>query len=155
MSTAKEPSIRFHFIHPPLHFPNRTRLKSFLSVLFKKEGFKVEAINYIFCTDDYLLQLNRGYLKHNTLTDIITFGLSKPKEPLIADIYISIERVKENSQLFHSGFLKELHRVIFHGALHLCGYKDKKPSDIKLMRSKEDYYLHQYFVPRGTKPSKS
>src|SRR5881398_3141881 len=117
--------IRFHFICRPFYFPGRTRLKTFLVALFKEEGYKVQAVNYIFCTDAYLLEFNRNYLKHDTYTDIITFDLSEKNSPLIADIYISVERVKENSHLFTSTFSYELHRVIFHGALHLCGYNDK------------------------------
>lgn len=154
MTKSKKNRILFHFV-TSFSFPNRTRLKSFLLFLFKKEGFKVNTINFIFCNDEYLFQLNRTYLKHNTYTDIITFGLSNDNEPLVADIYISTQRVKDNSLLFSSSFLKELHRVIFHGVLHLCGYKDKKPNDIKLMRYKEDYYLNLYFVPRETRSSKS
>ena len=155
MVFGEENKIRFHFEHQSFYFPHRIVLKNFLLILFKKEGFKVKAINYVFCTDRYLLQLNQTYLKHNTYTDIITFGLSEKNQPLIADIYISVERVKENALLFQTSFLKELHRIIFHGALHLCGYKDKRESDVKMMRFKEDYYLSKYFVPRETKSSKS
>lgn len=143
--------IQFHYLLPPFFFPNRSELKQFLLALFKKEGQRVEAVNYIFCTDEYLLTLNQDYLNHNTLTDIITFQLSPVGEALIADIYISIDRVRENSTTFQTGFKKELHRVIFHGALHLCGYKDKTKEQVKLMRSKEELYLDRYFVPRETR----
>lgn len=115
----------------------------------------MKAVNYIFCTDAYLLELNQGYLKHNTYTDIITFGLSKRRDPIVAEIYVSVERVAENAKIFESGFVKELHRVIFHGALHLCGYMDKSPLQKKKMRSKEDYYLALFFVPRETNSIKS
>lgn len=118
--------------------------------LFKKEGRKVEAINYIFCTDDYLLELNKTHLNHDTYTDIITFELSGPHQPILSDVYISVERVKENSKLFNATFKRELHRVIFHGALHLCGYKDKSKEQSHQMRSKEEQYLNKYFVPRDT-----
>jgi rRNA maturation RNase YbeY len=143
--------IQFHYLVSPFFFPNRSELKQFLLSLFKKERQRVEAVNYIFCTDEYLLTLNQDYLNHNTLTDIITFQLSPVGERLIADIYISVERVRENAQTFNTGFLKELHRVIFHGALHLCGYKDKTREQAKLMRSKEELYLNFYFVPRETR----
>lgn len=137
--------IRFYFICLPFYFPERTRLKAFLTKLFKREGYKLEAVNYIFCTDEYLLALNRGYLRHDTYTDIITFGFSKEKEPVVADIYISVERVRENARLFHSGFLHELHRVVFHGALHLCGYRDKTAREVKEMRGREEFYLQRFF----------
>ena len=110
----------------------------------------MQSINYIFCSDDYLLELNKQYLNHNTLTDIITFELNAPGEPILSDIFISIDRVKENAKTLEIPFKQELHRVIFHGALHLCGYKDKKKEEQKLMRRKEDEYLNHYFVPRGT-----
>ena len=142
--------IQFHFLVRDFRFPKRTELKTFLLSLFKKEGKKVEAINYIFCSDEYLLELNRTHLNHNTYTDIITFELSGKDQPLLSDIYISIERVKENATLFQTTFQKELHRVILHGALHLCGYKDKAKDQSILMREMEEIYLKKYFVPRYT-----
>jgi rRNA maturation RNase YbeY len=95
--------------------------------------------------------LNKTHLNHDTYTDIITFELSPKNEALIADIYISVERVKENAQSFTTSFQKELHRVIFHGALHLCGYKDKSKKQSQLMRFKEEENLILYFVSRETK----
>jgi len=144
------PPIFFHFNTDGFSLKERTKLKRFISLLFKKEKTKLESLNYIFCTDAYLLELNKEYLKHFTLTDIITFELNAPNEPVVSDIFISIDRVKENAQTFGISFKQELHRVIFHGALHLCGYKDKKKADQELMRKMEDYYLNKYFVPRGT-----
>lgn len=125
-------------------------MKNFLHQLLKKEGKEVAHINYIFCKDDYLITLNRTHLNHDTYTDIITFELSAQGEPITADIYISIDRVKENSQTFDTSFNRELHRVIFHGALHLSGYKDKSNPQKQLMRAKEEENLNLYFVPRGT-----
>lgn len=148
MSTLQP--IYFHFITNAFTLKNRKHLKAFILDLFENEGKDVEVINYIFCTDDYLLELNKSYLKHFTLTDIITFELSKKDEASISDIYISIDRVKENAKTFQIPFNKEILRVIFHGALHLCGYKDKTKQDQQLMRSKEDFYLNQYAVSRGT-----
>src|SRR5688572_16537379 len=142
--------IKFHYLDTSFNFPNRLGLKSFLNKLFRKEGIRPEAVHYIFCNDAYLLNLNRQHLNHNTYTDIITFPLSTKGEPLIAEIYISIERVKENALKFNVPFLHELHRVIFHGALHLSGYMDKKKAEIELMRKKEDQYLKSYLVSRGT-----
>lgn len=144
------PTINFHFL-TPASLTNRTALKSFIINLFKKEGKRLETLNYIFCSDEYLLHYNIQYLNHNTLTDIITFSLEEPGAPIIGDIYISIDRVKENATTHQTSFKKELHRVIFHGALHLCGFKDKNKKDQSTMRFKEDYYLNKFLVPRETK----
>lgn len=142
--------IYFHYLVQNFRLKDRTELKRFLLVSLKGEGKEVEGINYIFCSDDYLLELNKTHLSHNTYTDIITFELSGPGQPLLSDIYISIDRVRENAESFRTGFSKELHRVIFHGALHLAGYKDKKKIDAELMRSMEEDWLNAYFVPRET-----
>jgi probable rRNA maturation factor len=106
----------------------------------KKENCSISEISYIFCTDKHLLGLNKDFLNHKTLTDIITFDYTEGSE-LVGDIYISIDRIKENSLKFRSTFEEELHRVMIHGILHLCGYKDKKPSEKLTMRKKEDAYL--------------
>jgi rRNA maturation RNase YbeY len=97
-------------------------------------------ITYIFCDDEYLLKKNQEYLQHDTLTDIITFDYSE-ENTLSADIFISVERVKENAVIFAVSFEQELKRVIIHGILHLMGYKDKSEEESKIMRSKEDFYL--------------
>ena len=144
MKDVKVKHIRFYLLCRQFYFPHRLQLQQFLGELFKKEGYNISAINYIFCDDKYLLPLNQHYLRHDTHTDILTFELSKKKNPLIADIYISIERVKENSKIYSSTFLNELYRVIFHGALHLCGYKDGTQKEIDCMRYKENYYLNCY-----------
>jgi rRNA maturation RNase YbeY len=143
-------TIRFHYLVPAFHFPDRNKLKSFLLKQLNKEGKRVEAINYIFCDDAYLLQINQQYLNHDTFTDIITFELSPKGQPLVADIYISIGRVRENASVFQTTFQKEFHRVIFHGMLHLVGYKDKTNAESKQMRVKEGEYLELYFVSRDT-----
>ena len=134
-------NISFHYLVEPFHFPNRNKLKEFLAKRLKKEKKVIESINYIFCTDEYLLQFNRQYLDHDTLTDIITFELSSKGQPLLSDIYISYERVKENAGLYRTSVLRELHRVIFHGALHLAGYKDKNKNDQAVMREMENRWL--------------
>ena len=147
----KSQPIQFHFLYPPFYLPNRTQLKGFIFNLIEKEGRQIEHINYIFCSDDYLLNINKTHLQHDTLTDIITFDYSAhKKDKIVSDIYISIDRVKENAPLFHTTFQKELLRVLFHGALHLCGFKDKTKEDQQLMRNKEDYWLNKYFVSRET-----
>ncbi|MDO9156438.1 rRNA maturation RNase YbeY [Sediminibacterium sp.] len=123
-------------------FPNKTHLKSFIASIFKKEKRELGSINYIFCSDDMLLKINQDFLQHNYYTDIITFGLNEPGEPIEAEIYVSIDRVKDNANQQSVSYQNEMQRVLFHGALHLCGYKDKKKSEIIVMRQKEDQYLH-------------
>ncbi|MDQ2720266.1 MAG: rRNA maturation RNase YbeY [Bacteroidota bacterium] len=120
---------------------NKVFLKIFLASIFKEEGYEFELVSYIFSTDEYLLKLNKKYLNHDTLTDIITFNLSDPSLPIVSDIYISIERVKENAQELQIEFSNELNRVMIHGILHLCGYSDHN-TELKFeMRKKEDQYL--------------
>jgi rRNA maturation RNase YbeY len=143
-------SVSFHFLYNPVPLRRRKKLKDFIASLFQEEGRRLEHLNYIFCTDEYLLQLNTTYLNHDTLTDVITFDLSENKGTIIGESYISIERVMENALLIHTSFTNELHRVIFHSVLHLCGYKDKTTQQKQEMRSKEDEYLDRYFVPRET-----
>ena len=106
------------------------------------EGFSVGEINYIFCDDAYLLDLNIEFLDHDTLTDIISFDYTLGKL-INGDIYISVERVRENAQDFKVSFDNELSRVMIHGILHYCGYNDKTESEEVLMRSKENYYINQ------------
>jgi len=98
-------------------------------------------LNCVFCSDKYLVKLNNQYLKHNTLTDILTFDYSTDPESIHGEIYISIQRVKENAARFNESFDEELHRVIIHGVLHLTGYNDKSTTDKALMREKEEAYL--------------
>jgi rRNA maturation RNase YbeY len=113
--------------------------------LFGKERQALTSMDYVFCSDKALLDINKMHLQHDYYTDIITFNLAAPGQPVEGEIYISIDRVRDNAQDFDQSFRRELHRVIFHGALHLCGYKDKKPKDVRLMREMEDRYLKAYF----------
>ncbi|MFL1010575.1 rRNA maturation RNase YbeY [Flavisericum labens] len=106
------------------------------------EEYKVEEVNYVFCDDDYLHKLNLEFLSHDTLTDIISFDYSVGKI-IQGDIFISVERVEDNAIDFGVSFENELHRVIIHGVLHYCGYKDKSDKDASIMRSKENFYLNQ------------
>jgi len=119
---------------------NTEQLSEWISNTISEENCKEGEINYIFCTDDYLHKLNVDFLDHDTLTDVISFDYSLGKE-LHGDIYISVERVEENASDFKVSFQDEIARVIIHGVLHYCGYKDKTDADEKEMRSKEDYYL--------------
>ena len=125
---------------------NKRRLSVFLDELVQQHRTDMlkTKLNYVFCTDEYLHSLNQQYLNHDTLTDIITFDLSE-KNALIGEIYISIDRIKDNATKFGTTYTDELHRVIFHGALHLCGYKDKTTADKLMMREEEDKCLHNYF----------
>jgi len=137
--------IKFHFLKN-VYLPNRLKLKSHLLYLSKKEKTIINELDIIFCSDDYLLKINNDFLGHNYFTDIITFDLT-PKGSLekTAELYISIDSIKHNASEYKTTMKNELHRVIFHGVLHLCGFKDKKPQDIKEMRIKEDQYLKSYF----------
>lgn len=144
MSSLSPPLVRLHFLSEvPLR--ERSRLKDFLPLIFKKEKKQLAEIQYIFCSDDYLLGINKQYLDHDYYTDIITFDLSEPGKPINAEIYISVDRVRDNARSFGTSLKKELHRVIFHGALHLCGYRDKKQQEEQVMRKMEDQYLALYF----------
>lgn len=135
--------VRFHTAGNGRLLKERTRLKSFLINLFKKEGQALNSIDYIFCSDSELLEINKHFLHHDDLTDIITFNLSDNSK-IVGEIYISVDRVKENA--FDLGLhpYLELHRVIFHGALHLCGYNDKSEDEKIVMRNKEDENLSAY-----------
>ena len=123
---------------------SRTELKTFINKQCLKEGVHIKTLQYVFCSDTFLLDINKRFLNHNFYTDIISFDLSEQKGSLIGDVYISIDRVKENAKTEGNLYTHELLRVIFHGALHFCGYKDKKPADQKTMRSMEDKWLKAY-----------
>ena len=125
---------------------DRKKLKVFIHETFRLEEQQINLLDIIFCTDDYLKKINVNFLQHDYYTDIITFNLSEAASKAISgEIYISIDRVKENSLTHGVSFKNELHRIIFHGVLHLCGYKDKKSSDKSLMTEKENAYLDMYF----------
>jgi len=123
---------------------NRIKLRQWLSQVLLLEDKKLQNLNYIFCSDSCLLQLNIDYLKHNTLTDVITFDQSDIIGLISGDIFISIERVRENAGMYKQNVSDELHRVMIHGLLHLCGYKDKSPKEKNLMTAKENFYLEMY-----------
>lgn len=123
---------------------NKKKLKAYILELIGKENKNIKNINYIFCSDRKLLKINRAFLKHDYYTDVISFNLSEQNETIEGEIYISIDRVFDNSVREKVSFKKELHRVIFHGTLHLCGYKDKKMNDMVIMKKREEYYLKEY-----------
>lgn len=140
----------------PAHFHNqdadpklkdKRKLSAYLETLVHHhlEGVKKIKLHYIFCSDEHLLGINQQFLNHDTYTDIITFDLSETAKELVGEIYISVDRIIDNSRRFKTTFEQELHRVIFHGALHLCGFGDKKAADKVLMTAEEDACLKAYF----------
>jgi len=118
--------------------------KSWIKDLVKEQDFKLGELSYIFLNDEGLHKINLEYLKHDTYTDIITFDNSEDEDEIEGDIFISVERIAENAKKFKVDFEIELTRVMAHGVLHLCGYLDKKPDDVKLMREMEDKYVAKY-----------
>lgn len=110
-------------------------------MVVKAEKHTIEELNFIFCTDRYLLKMNKDFLNHDTYTDIITFNTGQDRKKIQGDIFISYDRVKENARQFQASVRDETHRVMIHGVLHLLGYSDKKPADKKTMTQKEDLYL--------------
>lgn len=122
---------------------NQDKIINWIEQTTDNEGFKLGEINYIFCSDDYLLEKNIEFLNHDTLTDIISFDYTMGKL-VSGDIFISIDRVKENATLFNTTFENELHRVMIHGILHFCKYKDKSAEEKKIMRTKEEFYLSKF-----------
>lgn len=134
-------TISFNNQDTTLLLKNKSSLKVFLSSVFKEEGYEFKNVAYIFCSDTFLLTLNQRYLNHDTLTDIITFSLSETNSPIISEIYISVERVRENAKDLNVSFENELYRVMTHGILHLCGHSDHTKELKSKMRSLEDYYL--------------
>lgn len=143
------------FYETEVCFKEESSYKDWLSRVVVSEGFLVGALNFIFCDDEYLLKINEQYLNHIDYTDIITFDYSENKS-VSGDIFISVERVKDNAKKFSVSEEEELQRVMAHGILHLCGYKDKTEEDSAVMRKKEDekiamFHVEQPFnVSRGT-----
>ena len=124
---------------------NEAQYEDWISRIIESEGFDEGEINYIFCDDEYLHKINVEYLDHDTLTDIISFDYTVGNL-IQGDIFVSIERVKDNANDFNVSFDEELKRVLSHGVLHYCGYKDKSPEDEALMRSKEEEKIQMFHV---------
>jgi len=137
------PQIQFHFQHKG-DLKDRRKLKTFLGSIFRKEGYRLGSLHFVFCSDKALLAINREFLGHDYYTDIITFNLAENSK-IEGEIYISLDRVRENARNLEQPLYVELHRVMFHGVLHLCGYRDKTRREIQLMREKESKYLSDYF----------
>jgi len=137
-------NIHFHFLKVEHALKRRNLLKTFLARLFKAEHCALSRLDIVFCADAYLLRLNQRELNHDFYTDILTFPFSGQGLPTEADIYISVDRVRENARLFSCSIESELLRVIFHGCLHLCGYGDKTAKEKKRMRERENHYLNRF-----------
>jgi rRNA maturation RNase YbeY len=127
---------------------NESEYSSWISEVIISESKNEGEINYVFCDDDYLLELNQEYLRHDTLTDIISFDYSIGNE-LHGDVFISLERVRENADEFNVSFLEELKRVMAHGILHYCGYKDKTDTEGRIMRQKEEEKMKMFHVKQN------
>ena len=137
--------ISFNFLSS-ISLPQRQTLKDFILLLIKKEKREMGYLNVIFCSDPYILEINKTYLSHNYYTDIITFSYAEGSSTIIeGDIYISVDTVRDNAVRFSTTIQKELHRVIFHGVLHLCGFNDKNAKQQLMMTNKENEYLDIYF----------
>lgn len=120
----------------------KQKVREWIGQTIKEEGFKrVGELSFVFCSDAYLLEINKQYLDHDTFTDIVTFDSSETEDVISGDIFISVERTNENAEKFNVSTRDELHRVIIHGVLHLCGYYDKKKEEKAMMTEKENYYL--------------
>lgn len=146
MPSPSKSKVYFFFQDVRITIPAKKRLMKFVESIFKKEGRALGYINYIFCSDESLLKVNRKYLGRSYYTDIISFDLSETKNQISAEVYISVPRVKENATFYGTAFKSELYRVLFHGALHFCGYNDKSKNEIKKMRRREDFYLDRYII---------
>jgi len=146
MGRKQAHSVHFYFEKVGLTLKERGKLKCFINSLIAKEKKNLNNLNYIFCNDNALLEINRKYLNHNFYTDVISFDLSSSRKEILADIYISVDRIRENAKSFKITMEEELHRVMLHGLLHLCGYNDKTEVQRKLIREKEDFYLNLYFA---------
>ncbi|MEH0158111.1 rRNA maturation RNase YbeY [Limibacter armeniacum] len=134
-------NINFFFEDVEFDFSNEEKVKQWVGDTVAQYDFSVDEINYIFCSDEYLYQINVEYLNHDTYTDIITFDNSEREGEILSDIFISVERVKDNASEFNVSFEDELHRVMIHGILHLVGLKDKTDDEKSIMRSTEKKHL--------------
>ncbi|MBC7890244.1 MAG: rRNA maturation RNase YbeY [Ferruginibacter sp.] len=138
--------INFFFNDIFIKIANRKRLRVKIMEIFDSGETPLQSLTYVFCTDNYLLSINREFLNHDSFTDIVTFSLAEQSDPIIGEVYISVQRIKDNASIFGVSINEELHRLMFHGALHLCGYKDKTPSDKIKMTLAEEHWLKSYFL---------
>ncbi len=134
-------SINFFTEDITFKLKNKTTVKAWIKATIKEEAYQLNELNFILCSDAYLLRINQDYLQHDDFTDVITFDNSEGLKTIVGDIFISLERIEENAEKFQIPMLNELFRVMIHGTLHLLGYKDKTKAAKSLMTEKEDYYL--------------
>jgi probable rRNA maturation factor len=137
-------AVKFHIIDSNPALTQKIKLKQFINHIFSSEGKELDTIDFIFCSDEHLLSMNQQFLQHDYFTDILTFDLSKDNAAITGEIYISIDRVKDNAVAHNATYINELRRVVFHGVLHLCGFLDKTSNEKTLMTKKENYYLEQF-----------
>ena len=136
-----KPAVQFFLEDVKYTLKNKIQIKEWINNTIIAEGFQLEELNFILCSDEYLLDINQQYLNHDTYTDVITFDNSEALKTILGDIFISIERIQENAKEFKGTVQLELCRVMIHGTLHLLGYKDKGKAAKTLMTQKEDFYL--------------
>lgn len=137
-----KPAVQFFLEDVKYTLKNKIQIKEWINNTIIAEGFQLEELNFILCSDEYLLAINQQYLNHDTYTDVITFDNSEELKTILGDIFISIERIQENAKEFKGTVQLELCRVMIHGTLHLLGYKDKGKAAKTLMTEKEDFYLN-------------
>lgn len=138
---AKESNIFFFLEEISYQLKNKRKLRQWITQAAENEGHKINNLNYILTSDNILFQLNKEYLQHITLTDIITFDMSESEGELAGDIYISVDRARENAKEYHVSLTNEISRLMIHGVLHLMGYKDKTNEERVVMRAREEFYL--------------
>jgi rRNA maturation RNase YbeY len=141
MASGSGAKIQFDYFKTTFRLRRAKKISAWIDKIVRSEGARVSALTYVFCSDAYLLSINKKYLGHDTLTDIITFEYTESKGLLEGEIYISVQRVKENASNLGVDFATELNRVIIHGVLHLVGYSDKSAAEKKKMRAKEEWCL--------------
>ena len=137
-------SVSFYSVDVVVPIKYRKKIRQLVIDVFARERTPFEKVSFIFCSDEYLLQINKQHLKHDFYTDVITFALSEPFESVFGEIYMSPGLIKENAKAYKQAYQTELLRVMIHGALHLCGYKDKTTKGKEAMRSKEEFYLRAF-----------
>lgn len=150
-----ESKVSFNYAGRKLNISGKKDLKRFIQYLFQEEKIKLKSLSYIFCSDEDLLEMNKKFLNHDYYTDILTFELSDSNS-VEGEIYISSDRVKDNATAHSKTYFEEMLRVVFHGALHLCGYRDKTEEEKMEMRTKEDYYIDAYknFIVKVSRETK-
>ncbi len=139
-----EKDIQFYTEGLDFELESADKICTWISETIQEEGYNYNQISYIFCDDQYLHTINVDHLSHDTYTDIITFDYTDCTTTVSGDLFISIERVQENADILNIPFLRELYRVMIHGILHLCGYKDSSPEEEEIMRKQEDVYLDKF-----------